>query len=110
MRISIGSAGEVFFPLIRATVPGGMGASCFGYPDAACTACPIRAAAIRARTRRCAHLSMKITGDFRLRGTKGTDRASNRADLLFAGNCGNKWLDLDSENPMKRVGDDKDPR
>ena len=30
-------------------------------------------------------------------------------DQPFAGNCGNKWLALGSENPMKRVGDDKDP-
>jgi hypothetical protein len=53
---------------------------------------------------------MEIMSGFRLRGTKGTDRVSNRVDLPFAGNCGNKWLTLDSENPMKRVGDDKDPR
>ena len=42
-------------------------------------------------------------GGFRLRGTKGTDRVSNRADLLFAGNCGNKWLTLGSENPITRL-------
>jgi hypothetical protein len=31
-------------------------------------------------------------------------------DQPFAGNCGNKWLAMDSENPMKRVCEDKDPR
>lgn len=43
---------------------------------------------------------------FRLRGTKGTDRPNDRAeaDLLFAGNCGNKWLTLGSESPMTRLG------
>ncbi len=47
---------------------------------------------------------MESMGGFRLRGTKGTDRVSNRVDLPFAGNCGNKWLALDSENPMKPLG------
>ena len=47
---------------------------------------------------------MKIMGDFRLRGTKDTDRVSNRADPPFACNCGNKWLALGSENPMTRLG------
>jgi hypothetical protein len=47
---------------------------------------------------------MEIMGDFQLRGTNGTDRVSNRADLPFAGNCGNKWLALGSENPMKPLG------
>jgi hypothetical protein len=53
---------------------------------------------------------MEILGGFRLRGTKGTYHVSNRLDQPFAGNCGNKWLALGSENPMKRVGDEKDPR
>ena len=53
---------------------------------------------------------MEILGGFRLRGTRGTYHVSNRMDQPFAGNCGNKWLALGSENPMKRVGDEKDPR
>jgi hypothetical protein len=65
---------------------------------------------MRAKTGRCAHLSMKIMDGFRLQGTKGTDHVSNRMDQPFAGNCGNKWLALGSENPMKRVGDNKGPR
>jgi hypothetical protein len=46
---------------------------------------------------------------FRLRGTNSPYHVSN-GDQPFAGNCGNKWLALGSENPMKRVGDDEDPR
>ena len=46
---------------------------------------------------------------FRLRGTKGTYHVSTRMDHPFAGNCGNKWLALGLENPMKRVCDGKDP-
>ncbi len=52
---------------------------------------------------------MEILGGFRLRSTKGTYHVSNRMGQPFAGNCGNKWLALGSENPMKRVVDDKDP-
>jgi hypothetical protein len=65
---------------------------------------------MRAKTGRCAHLSMEIMDGFRLRGTKGSYGVSNRMDQPFAGNCGNKWLAQGSENPMKRVGDAKDPR
>jgi hypothetical protein len=53
---------------------------------------------------------MKIMSGFRLRGTNGPYHMSNGMDQPFAGNCGNKWLALNPENPMKRVGDDKDPR
>ena len=47
---------------------------------------------MRAKMDRKAYLSAEIMGGFRLRGTKGTYRVSNRVDLPFAGNCGNKWL------------------
>jgi hypothetical protein len=53
---------------------------------------------------------MEILGGFRLRGTKGTYHVSNRLDQPFAGNCGNKWLALGSENPMKWLGTIEDPR
>jgi hypothetical protein len=53
---------------------------------------------------------MEIMSGFRLRGTKGPYHVSTRMDQPFAGKCGNKWLTLDSENPMKRVCDAKDPR
>ena len=51
---------------------------------------------MRAKTGRCAHLSMEIMSGFRLRGTKGSYHVSNRMDQPFAGNCGNKWLALGS--------------
>ena len=47
-------------------------------------------------------------GGFRLRGAQGTYGVSNRVDQPFAGNCGNKWLALGSENPLEWVGDHKD--
>src|SRR5690349_990847 len=92
MRISIGSAGAVLFSFIRATVAGGRGASCFGYPGAACATCPSRAAAMRAKTGRCDHLSMEIIGGFQLLDGMGSYGVSNGPRLPFAGNCGNKWL------------------
>ena len=102
IRINMGSAGEVFLPLIRATVAWGIGASCFKDPGAACTVCPVRVAAAKAKAGRCARLSMEIMGGFRLEGTKGTYCVSNRQDQPFAGNCGNKWLALGLRNPLKR--------
>jgi hypothetical protein len=65
---------------------------------------------MRAKTGRCAHLSMEIMNGIRLRGTKGPYHVSNRMDQPFADNCGNKWLAQGSENPMKRVEDHEDPR
>jgi hypothetical protein len=59
---------------------------------------------MKAKMDRKAYRGAEIMGGFRLRGTKGTYRVSNRVDLPFAGNCGNKWLALGSQNQMKRVG------